>query len=202
LQTLEDYNICSQLGYHISDNASSNDNLLRHLAIRLREKHGIKYDAITRRIRCSGHIINLSLQAFLFASNQEAVKAVNKLAEIEEEVDVAALIESAMQQGQRKKGKATEKAGSDKAAGWRLIGPLGAYIYTSPTLTSIFCWVSIVSANHTKANCIILLSTFDLLSFIAVNGLLWQGNSLELIMQPAGTAGTLCLWLLWRKRTN
>ncbi len=97
MQTLEDYNICSQLGYHISDNASSNDNLLRHLAIRLREKHGIKYDAITRRIRCSGHIINLSLQAFLFASNQEAVKAVNKLAEIEEEVDIIASIESAMQ---------------------------------------------------------------------------------------------------------
>jgi hypothetical protein len=138
LQTLEDYNICGQLGYHTSDNASSNDNLLRHLAICLREKYGIEYDAATRRIRCSGHIINLSLQAFLFASNQEAVKAVNKLAEIEEEVDVAAAIESAMQQGQRKRGKAADKAGCDKAAGWRSIGPLGAHIYTFSRVSSAF----------------------------------------------------------------
>ena len=142
LQTLEDYNICSQIGYHTSDNASSNDNLLRHLAASLQEKHGIEYDATTRRIRCSGHIINLSLQAFLFASNQEAVKAVNQLADIEEEVDIAAAIENAMQQGQRRKGK--DKAGSanSKAAGWRSIGPLGTHLLVwslASAMTGFLC---------------------------------------------------------------
>ena len=36
---------------------------------------GINWDATTHRVRCLGHIINLSLQAFMFAMSKEALQA-------------------------------------------------------------------------------------------------------------------------------
>ncbi|KAF1963924.1 hypothetical protein BU23DRAFT_576077 [Bimuria novae-zelandiae CBS 107.79] len=46
-------------------------------------KHEVKFNAKHRRIRCIGHIINLSLQAFLLASSKEALlAALNAAAEV------------------------------------------------------------------------------------------------------------------------
>jgi hypothetical protein len=42
---------------------------------RLLAEHNVKFNAKQRRIRCIGHIINLSLQAFLLASSREALLA-------------------------------------------------------------------------------------------------------------------------------
>jgi hAT family C-terminal dimerisation region len=75
LETLEAFNIVDQVGYHTSDNASSNDTCLAHLESLLWKKYTIKFDAKQRRIRCIAHIINLSLQAFLLASSKEALQA-------------------------------------------------------------------------------------------------------------------------------
>lgn len=71
---LQAYAITPNIGYHTSDNASSNDTCVRSLQERLAEVR-VDWDATTHRMRCLGHIINLSLQAFLFATSKEALQA-------------------------------------------------------------------------------------------------------------------------------
>ncbi|KAH7460458.1 hypothetical protein FOMA001_g19475 [Fusarium oxysporum f. sp. matthiolae] len=73
--TLDIYDIANQLGCHTGDNAASNDTCLQHLSTRLRQDHNINWDPKRHRIRCILHVINLSLQAFLFASSSEAFQA-------------------------------------------------------------------------------------------------------------------------------
>jgi hypothetical protein len=62
---LDDYGILSKLGSVIGDNASTNDVLCRTIQTHLQTK-GIAWDSIERRVRCTGHIINLAVQAFIF----------------------------------------------------------------------------------------------------------------------------------------
>jgi hypothetical protein len=66
LPVLEDYGISRKLGSIVSDNASSNDTLCRAVAAYLDEKESITWEVACRRVRCTGHIINLAVQAFLF----------------------------------------------------------------------------------------------------------------------------------------
>jgi hypothetical protein len=40
-QTLDEYGIAKQIGYHTSDNATSNDTCLRHLSQTLLNDHGV-----------------------------------------------------------------------------------------------------------------------------------------------------------------
>ncbi|OWT42391.1 hypothetical protein VFPPC_18318 [Pochonia chlamydosporia 170] len=75
LEVLEIYGLSRRLGYHTSDNATSNDTCLQHLSRLLKEKHGGDFNPKLRRIRCVAHILNLSLQAFLLASSKEALIA-------------------------------------------------------------------------------------------------------------------------------
>lgn len=75
LGVLEEFEIQSKLGWHTGDNATSNDTCLEALESRLRADHQVEFNAKQRRIRCIGHIINLSLQAFLLASSKEALTA-------------------------------------------------------------------------------------------------------------------------------
>ncbi|KAJ3453698.1 hypothetical protein MRS44_017945 [Fusarium solani] len=75
IDTLAKYGIASKVGYHVGDNATSNDTCLSYLSRRLREDYGLTFDPSKRRIRCVAHIINLSLQAFLLASSKEALIA-------------------------------------------------------------------------------------------------------------------------------
>lgn len=80
LRVLEGFDIQSRIGWHTSDNATSNDTCLKALSEKLAAKHKINFDPEKRRIRCIAHIINLSLQACLTASSQEALKAALKSA--------------------------------------------------------------------------------------------------------------------------
>ncbi|KAJ3453361.1 hypothetical protein MRS44_017608 [Fusarium solani] len=75
MNILETFGIMSKLGYHTGDNATSNDTCLESIARRLKENLNVDYDPKKRRIRCIGHIINLSLQAFLLGSSNEAFNA-------------------------------------------------------------------------------------------------------------------------------
>lgn len=75
LDVLEEFEIQSKLGWHTGDNATSNDTCLKVLESRLLADHQVEFNAKQRRIRCIGHIINLSLQAFLLASSKEALTA-------------------------------------------------------------------------------------------------------------------------------
>ncbi|ENH65032.1 Putative AC9 transposase [Fusarium oxysporum f. sp. cubense race 1] len=75
MSILKTFGIMSKLGYHTGDNATSNNTCLESIAHRLKENLDIDYDPKKRRIRCIGHIINLSLQAFLLGSSNEALVA-------------------------------------------------------------------------------------------------------------------------------
>ncbi|RYO01198.1 hypothetical protein AA0121_g13269 [Alternaria tenuissima] len=75
LSTLERFNIQSRIGYHTGDNATSNNTCLQALAFQLKDKYAVSFNPVHRRVRCIGHIINLSLQAFLLASSKEALVA-------------------------------------------------------------------------------------------------------------------------------
>lgn len=65
LDVLKDFGIIRKLGYFVMDNAYANDALIREVAEALKDK-GVYYNYRERRLRCNGHIINLSVQAFLF----------------------------------------------------------------------------------------------------------------------------------------
>ena len=63
---MQDFRFVRQLGAIIGDNASSNDKFCRDLAKQLQDEEQVEWDS-KQRIRCIGHIINLIVQAFLFA---------------------------------------------------------------------------------------------------------------------------------------
>jgi hypothetical protein len=84
LRVIEEFDIQSNLGWHTSDNATSNNTCLEVMQSRLLTEHQIQFNARQRRIRCIGHIIHLSLQAFLLASSREAL-----LAALESAADVS-----------------------------------------------------------------------------------------------------------------
>lgn len=72
MKVLDQYEIFDQIGYCTNDNHSSNDLMLRELSKDL-SKRDIKYDPVYHRIRCHGHIMNIAMQAFLFAKDEECV---------------------------------------------------------------------------------------------------------------------------------
>jgi len=72
LSIIDRYQIRNKIGYFMMDNVSSNDIFLRSLSQRLLDEDNTKYDPVLHRLRCNGHIINLSVQAFLQGQNQKA----------------------------------------------------------------------------------------------------------------------------------
>ena len=68
---LQDYGITSKLGYIVADNAGINDTMMEHLSEYL-TNDGIDYDPVQHRLRCNGHVINLSVMAFFFGKHPHA----------------------------------------------------------------------------------------------------------------------------------
>ena len=69
MTTLEAYDITDRLGYITADNHGANDTLCAELERQLQTP----WQAVQRRLRCIGHIINIAVQAFFFAKDKEAV---------------------------------------------------------------------------------------------------------------------------------
>ena len=69
IEALEQYGIKERVSYITTDNATANDTLCRKLSESL-----FNWEPIERRLRCVGHVINLAVQSFLFAKDQEAVE--------------------------------------------------------------------------------------------------------------------------------
>ncbi|EXU94974.1 hypothetical protein X797_011953, partial [Metarhizium robertsii] len=121
------YNLAHRVGYFTGDNVAKNDTCLRQLALELSEEYGVAFDAVSSRTRCVGHIINLSLQAFLFATSKNALQVATEQAQDETtDVTVAEALHDQLhstittsQTTHRKRRKRND------AAGWRSIGPLG-----------------------------------------------------------------------------
>ena len=68
------FEIKHNLGCYTSDNASSNDTCVISLKEWL-STAGVNWDATRNHVWCSGHVINLSLQAFLFTKSKETLQA-------------------------------------------------------------------------------------------------------------------------------
>jgi len=68
LPVLQDYGVVRKLGAIIADNASTNDTLCEIIEDHMFIKEDREWEAKHWRIRCSGHIINLAVQAFLFTN--------------------------------------------------------------------------------------------------------------------------------------
>jgi hypothetical protein len=74
IQTIKDYNFGSRLGRITSDNIGVNGTLVRAIEAFMRTE-GISYwTEKARRLRCIGHIFNLTTQAFIFATNEEVAE--------------------------------------------------------------------------------------------------------------------------------
>ena len=69
LSTLKDYGVEERLGYITTDNHGANDTMCTAI-----EEEIPNFKPEERRLRCVGHIINIAIQAFLFARNEEAVE--------------------------------------------------------------------------------------------------------------------------------
>lgn len=70
-ELLKDFDIIDKIGYIMADNAGNNGTMCKDLAKRFRQE-GIPFDAIKRRLSCNGHVINLSVLAFLFGKHPDS----------------------------------------------------------------------------------------------------------------------------------
>jgi hypothetical protein len=68
LPVLEDYSIVQKLGAVVANNASLNNVLCREIEIHWENKLELEWNVDHWCIRCIGYIINLAVQAFLFAA--------------------------------------------------------------------------------------------------------------------------------------
>ena len=104
---LNSYNFLNNVGYFQMDNAGNNGTMIRSIA-RMLMDHDVSYNPKNRRLRCMGHVLNLSIKAFWFGD----------LAGLNDLLDVIVVTDETMAQ-------------------WRKIGPWGkahnitAYIRSS-----------------------------------------------------------------------
>jgi len=68
---IETYQITEKISYFTLDNASNNNTAVQHIAKYLHEL-GHKFNPTQRRLRCFGHIINLTVKAFHWRTNADA----------------------------------------------------------------------------------------------------------------------------------
>ena len=71
LHTVRDFEFRNKLGYFVMDNAGSNDTMMEIIAQDFWNNDSFKYDPVEHRLRCLGHIINLSVQSFLFGQHPD-----------------------------------------------------------------------------------------------------------------------------------
>ncbi|KAM3517794.1 hypothetical protein MY4038_010248 [Beauveria bassiana] len=122
LDTIRHFGIADNVGYFTADNATSNDTCMSALSMSLASEFGVEFHPTERRIRCGGHIINLCLQAFLFASSKEALCAA--IEEADRSMDTTA-VEYLQEQLRQRAGKGRRWKTTEDQAGWRSMGPLG-----------------------------------------------------------------------------
>ncbi|KAJ6436282.1 transposase-like protein [Purpureocillium lavendulum] len=125
MRIIRKYNLGHRIGYSTGDNDTKNDTCLRHLAVELSQESGLTFDPASSRTRCTGHIINLSLQAFLFATSEGALQAAMEQAQDEaSDVTVAEALHDQIHSSLRQPAHSKRKRRND-TAGWRSIGALG-----------------------------------------------------------------------------
>jgi hypothetical protein len=84
---LLEYEIVQKLGVIIGDNSGTNDTLCRTISKWLSDDLNMEWEPEDSRIRCLGHIINLIVQAFIFAGLSEAIPLTELEAADKEELE-------------------------------------------------------------------------------------------------------------------
>jgi hypothetical protein len=74
LEAIYEYDLAKKLGYFVMDNAENNDTMITSLSASLRRDLKLNYDPKHHRLRCQGHIINLSVKSFLFVTDKENIQ--------------------------------------------------------------------------------------------------------------------------------
>ncbi len=120
---LDHYYIKDLVDYFVMNNATSNDRMVTSISHQLFEKDGLSYNSQQHRLRCNGHIINLTVLAFsLGPLPKDVILGVGG-------GDEEGLTTSELQR-------------------WRKMGPLGKlhniviYIKASPQRTLVFLTIS------------------------------------------------------------
>ena len=72
LEVIDGYGIMNKVGYFTMDNATNNHTMMEELQSKIRDLN-ILFDAKKRRLRCLGHIINLSVTVFLYGASSNDV---------------------------------------------------------------------------------------------------------------------------------
>jgi hypothetical protein len=70
-KVIDDFAISQKIGYFVIDNVSSNNTAVAAICARLK----LKGRPSRRRLRCIGHVINLTAKAFLFGDEAAFKKA-------------------------------------------------------------------------------------------------------------------------------
>ncbi|KAI8404626.1 hypothetical protein FOFC_16121 [Fusarium oxysporum] len=124
MEIIRKYHLAPRIGYFTGDNDAKNDTCLRQLAVGLSQEYGLTFDPVSSRTRCAGHIINLSLQAFLFATSEDALQAAIEQAQDEaNDVTVSDALHDRIQSNTCQKSHGRRNKRND-TAGWRSIGPM------------------------------------------------------------------------------
>ncbi|EFZ03287.1 transposase-like protein [Metarhizium robertsii ARSEF 23] len=126
MNVIQKFELANSLGYFTGDNDTKNDTCLRQLAKDLLREYGVVFDPVASRTRCFGHIINLSLQAFLFASSKRALEAAIEEAQDEaNDATIAGALQDRIHSSSAHPRSRSKPKGRADAAGWRRVGPLG-----------------------------------------------------------------------------
>ena len=75
-----------RLGYFTMDNAANNDKALTCISDYCSEL-GIQFNAKERRIRCFGHVLNLTVKAFLWGENTNTIETTEALDDVDMELE-------------------------------------------------------------------------------------------------------------------
>ena len=82
-EVLDTYGIIDKLSCIMADNALNNDIAVSCLSNTLELQHLINWEPKTRRLRCSGHVINLAVMAFLSGKHPDARTGTVEVEELE-----------------------------------------------------------------------------------------------------------------------
>ncbi len=125
MEIIQKYHLAHQIGYFTGDNDAKNDTCLCQLAEDLSREYDVTFNPVFYQTWCGGHIINLSLQAFLFATSKHALQAAIEQAQDEaNETTVIEALQEQIQSNTLQRGQGRQKARND-ATGWRSISVLG-----------------------------------------------------------------------------
>jgi hypothetical protein len=126
MSVIQKFDLAHRLGYFTSDNDTKNDTCLCQLAKELLQEHGVVFDPAASQTQCTGHIINLSLQAFLFTSSKKALEAAIKEAQDKaNNATIAGALQDRIHSGSAQQRSHSQTKRRSDAAGWRSVGPLG-----------------------------------------------------------------------------